>query len=165
MICIRPIRADETATARRVICTVAYNIFGFDGSLEDSILHFEASGEYHDLDDLQAHYFENRGLFLAVLDDDRLIGTGAVRRLDETTCELKRMWLLDEYHGKGIGYQIFARLHEFSVQSGYQTMRLQTSHQQARALHFYRRLGFHEIPCYNAETDEISMEMKLLASG
>ena len=72
MIKIRPIHKDEIPAAKRVILTVAYDIFGWDGSLEDSIRYFEASDEFEDMDNLQVHYFENCGLFLAVLDDDRL---------------------------------------------------------------------------------------------
>ena len=45
-------------------------------------------------------------IFLVVLDEDRLVGTGAVRQIDDTICELKRMWLLTEYHGQGIGYRV-----------------------------------------------------------
>ncbi len=158
---IRPILPSEIPAARRIILTVAYNIFGFDGTLEDSIRHYETSGEFLDMEDVQGNYFDNGGLFLAVLDDHKLIGTGAVRKLDESVCELKRMWLLEDYHGQGIGYQVFVQLRDFARQKGYRGMRLQTSPEQTRAIAFYRRLGFYEIPSYNEEIGEISMEIKL----
>jgi putative acetyltransferase len=161
MIQIRPIRIQEIPAARHMILSVAYNIYGWSGTLEDSIRHFEASGEFHDMDEVQSHYFENDGLFLAVLDDDRLIGTGAVRKLNTTTCELKRLWLLEDFHGKRIGYQVFIQLLEFARNKNYRRMRLQTSPEQSRARVFYKKLGFYEIESYNEKVGEISMELKL----
>ncbi|HVN14915.1 MAG TPA: GNAT family N-acetyltransferase [Anaerolineales bacterium] len=161
MITIRPIHPDEIPAAKRIIMTVAYNIFGWDGTLEDSIRHFESVGEYDDMDHVQTHYFENRGLFLAALDDDQLIGSGAIRKWDETTAELKRMWLLEAYHGKGIGFQLFSHLSDFARSQDYKRILLQTSPEQTRAIAFYHKLGFHNIPRYNNEQGEISMELKL----
>jgi putative acetyltransferase len=161
MIIIRPIQAHEIPAAKLVLHTVAYGIFGFDGSLEDSIRYFEAKGALEDMDHLREHYFDNNGIFLAALDGDRVIGSGAIRRLDETTAELKRMWLLNDYHGKGIGYQLATHLFDFARTHGYRRIVLQTSPEQIRAITFYHRLGFYEIPCYNDDLNEISMQFDL----
>jgi putative acetyltransferase len=161
MVVIRPIKPDEIPTAKHVILSVAYNIFGFEGTLEESIRHFEASGELNDMDHVGSHYFEAGGTFLVVLNGEQLIGSGALRRLDGETAELKRMWLLERYHGQGIGYRLINRLIAFARKNGYARIRLQTSPEQVRALAFYRKVGFHEIPCYNDDFDEISMELTL----
>jgi putative acetyltransferase len=161
MFTFRPIRQDEIPAAKRVILTVGYGIFGWDGTLEDSIRHFESSGEFGDMDNLHAHYFDNGGLFLAVLDDDRLVGSGALRKLDDRTAELKRIWLLEAYQGQGIGYRLVMLLFDFARAQGYLCIRLQTSHQQTRAIAFYKRLGFSETPCYNGRQEAVSMEISL----
>jgi putative acetyltransferase len=161
MITIRPILKEEIPAAKRVILTVGYGIFGWDGSLEDSIQYFEKSNEFVDMDNLQTHYFDNSGLFLAALDDDKLIGTGAIRKLDGNTAELKRFWLLDEYHGQGIGFRLVKLLFNFAGAQGFQYIRLQTSPQQTRAIAFYKRLGFVEIPCYNDDKEAVSMGITL----
>lgn len=163
MIRIRPLRVAEVSTIKRLISIVAYDIFGFDGSIEDSLRYFEAAGEYRDIENLESEYFGNRGVFLGAFDGENLIGTGAVRRLDDARCELKRMWLLNEYHGRGIGFMLFKHLQTFALRERYRFMRLQTSPRQVRALHFYERLGFQPIPCYNDEVNEISMEMSISA--
>ena len=155
---------DEITAAKRVILTVGYGIFGWDGTLEDSIRHFEASNEFDDMDNLQTHYFKNGGLFLAVLDGRKLIGSGAIRKLDDTTAELKRIWLLESYQGRGIGFQLINRLFEFALSRGYRRVRLQTSPQQIRAIKFYKSLGFSEIPSYNFENGSVSMEITLNAT-
>lgn len=161
MVVIRPIKQEEIPAVKRVILSVAYNIFGFDGTLEESIRHFEASGEFKDMDEVHSHYFDNQGMFLVALNDGQVIGSGALRRLDDKTAELKRMWLLESYHGQGIGYRLMTQLFDFACANGYARIRLQTSSEQTRALDFYRRIGFYEIPCYNEDTSEISMEMKI----
>jgi putative acetyltransferase len=161
MITIRPIKQTEVPAAKRIILSVAYNLFGFEGTLEESIRHFEALGEFNDMDNVQSNYFEAGGMFLVVLNGEQVIGSGALRRLDGKTAELKRMWLLESYHGQGIGYRLITQLIDFARINGYARVRLQTSPQQVRALSFYREVGFYEIPCYNEDVGEISMEMYL----
>jgi putative acetyltransferase len=161
MIIIRLIRQEEVTTLKRVILTIAYNIFGFDGTLEDSIRYFLAAGKLKEMDDLQANYFDPGGTFLVALNEGQVIGSGALRRLDDQTAELKRMWLLEAYHGRGIGYRLITQLIDFAHKQGFTRIRLQTSPEQARALAFYRRVGFYEIPCYNDGVGEISMELTL----
>lgn len=161
MITIRPIKPDEIPAAKRVMLAVAYNIFGFDGTLEDSIRHFESFGRLKDMDEVQSHYFDNKGTFLVALNGEQVIGSGALCKLDDKTAELKRMWLLEAYHGQGIGYRLISQLIEFGRKSGYIRIRLQTSSEQIRALKFYRKIGFFEIRSYNNELDDISMELPL----
>jgi ribosomal protein S18 acetylase RimI-like enzyme len=161
MITIRPIRQSDVSAVKNLIYSVAYNIFGFDGTLEESIRHHESQGIFQDLEDVEAHYFANRGTFLVAVLNDEIIGSGAVRHQDAHTAELKRMWLLEQYHGQGIGYRLITDLFSFARENGYSHMRLQTSPQQTRALAFYRRVGFKKIPNYTTEANEISMEIRL----
>ena len=113
------------------------------------------------MDNPESHYFDNGGLFLAALNDGSLIGSGAIRKLDTTTAELKRIWLLEAYHGRGIGYKLVTLLFNFAHDRAYQVVRLQTSPQQMRALAFYKKIGFKEILCYNDDKEAVSMEIAL----
>ena len=160
MITIRPAHQEDIPAIKFVIYSVAYNIFGFDGTLEDSIRYHEEIESRPDLEDIQAHYIENGGLFLVALNDEQVIGSGALRKLDEDTAELKRMWLLETYHGQGIGYRLITHLFDFAQDQGYIRIRLQTNPKQIRALNFYRKIGFYEIPCYNEDIEEVSMEFR-----
>ena len=161
MIEIRPIRTDEIPAAKRIVYSVAYRILGWDGTLEDSIEQFEAKGQLTDMDNVQQHYFSNRGLFLAALDAGTLVGTGAVRKIDDATAELKRMWLLEEYQGKGIGYRLITRLFDFARGQGYERIILETSIQQERAIAFYRQIGFIDMQIPDSDEDDLHMEIKL----
>ena len=163
MIQIRRIKPDESAIARRLIYTVAKHVFDDPLSLEEIMEHFDARGILEEMNDIQGNYFENGGTFLVMTDDDQIIATGAIRKLESKTCELKRLWLLPEYHGKGLGYRMMQELLSFARDKGYERIRLETDPvYQKRAVEFYKRLGFYEIPIPNATDDEdILMELSL----
>ena len=162
MIEIRRIKPDEATTAKRVIYRVAHEIFKDPLPLEDSITYHESRGELNDMDDIQQNYLENGGVFLVTVDDAAMIGTGAIQKLEDDICELKRLWLLTTYQGKGLGYRMIQELFAFAREKGYTRIWLQTDAVfQSRALDFYRRIGFYEIPRYIERTDDIAMEMPL----
>ena len=163
MINIRRIKPDEAAAAKRVIYRVAHEIFKDPRTLEDSIAYHESRGELEDMDNIQKNYFENGGTFLVLEDEAQIIGTGAIRQLQDKICELKRLWLLTEYHGKGLGYRMLQELLAVARGMGYERIRLETDAVfQKRAVQFYQQIGFHEIPISNATPDEdILMELSL----
>ena len=162
MIEIRPIQPNEWMQAKRVVYRVAYVIFTGDRPLEEFIAHHESIHELKDMDDIQKNYFENGGIFLGMFQDGEMICTGAIRRLDQETCELKRLWLLTEFHGQGLGYRMLQELLSIAKERGYKRMRLETDPvAQNQALNFYRQIGFYEIPSYSDQTDEVAMEMFL----
>jgi putative acetyltransferase len=159
---IRRIERHEVQIAKELIYRVAHRVFQDTRPLEESMAFYESKGTLDDMDEIQQTYFENDGIFLVVTDDDRIIGTGAIRKLDDTTCELKRVWLLFEYHGQGLGYRMIQELFAFAREKGYQKMRLETDRDsQSRAYELYKRLGFYEIPRYSQHEDETAMELVL----
>jgi len=164
MIKIRHIEPNEIVIAKELIYRVAHRLFQDKRPLEESIAYYEARRQLHDMDDVQRTYFDNDGIFLVITDNERIIGTGAIRKLDATVCELKRVWLLFEYHGRGLGYRMIQELLGFAREKGYQRIRLETDRNgQTRAYELYKRLGFYEISRYDDEEneDDIAMEMIL----
>jgi putative acetyltransferase len=162
MIEIRPVTPDEWMTAKRVVYQVAFVIFGGSRPLEEFIAYHESIHELKDMDDIQKSYFENGGTFLGMFKDREMICTGAIRRLDDGTCELKRLWLLNEYQGKGLGYRMLQELLSIAREMEYKRIRLETDPiAQSRALNFYKQIGFYEISGYSERTDEVAMEMDL----
>jgi putative acetyltransferase len=158
MLTIVPIQPYQIADAKAVISGVAQRIYEPDKSPEEFLKTHEHALE--DVDNVQEYYDGRSGLFLVVLDDNQVVGTGAVRPWQGDIAELKRLWLLEQYHGQGIGYRVVMQLFEFARQCGYKSIRLQTGFQQVRAIAFYKKLGFVEIPNYDPD-DDISMEMAL----
>ena len=161
MINILPIQPHQIMDAKYVISAVAQRIFEPEKTVQEFYDILEEEGELHDVDHYQQDYVEDHGLFLVVLDDGQLIGTGGIKKLEGNTAELKRLWLLEEYHRQKIGYQVVTRLLNFARAQGYKKVRLQTSQRQERAIRFYAQLGFYEIPSYRKSMDNISMEIRL----
>jgi putative acetyltransferase len=116
---------------------------------------------FEDMDQISTQYTEPPGTFLVLLDDGRVVGTGAIRRLDDQTCELKRMWFLPEYRGKGHATKMCELLFEFARSAGYQRIRLDTSPLLLAANKLYQRLGFQPIERYNDGPGTIFMEKEL----
>ncbi|MCE9646208.1 MAG: GNAT family N-acetyltransferase [Chloroflexi bacterium] len=161
MINITPMQPHQIMDAKLVITAVAQRIFEPEKTVQEFYDILEDEDELHDVDDYQHSYGQSRGLFLVVMDDDKLVGTGAVKQLEQDTAELKRLWLLEEYHGQGIGYTVVTQLLDFARSYGYKKVRLQTSQRQERAIRFYTRFGFYRIPSYRKSMDNISMEIVL----
>lgn len=163
MITIAPIQPHQTAAAKLVISMVARTYYGSDKTVQEFAAMLDEENELHDVDHFQHVYSGEKGLFLVALDDDRLVGTGALKPVAQHLAELKRVWLLEEYHGQGIGYRLVMGLFEFARQAGYQRICLQTGTKQKRAIAFYKRIGFVEIPTYNENPydDDISLQIDL----
>ncbi len=161
MINILPIQPHQIKDAKYIISAVAQRIFEPDKTVQYFYDVLEEERELHDVDNFQQEYVDNRGLFLVVMDDKKLVGTGAIKKLEENIAELKRLWLIEEYHGQRIGYQVVSQLLDFARAHGYEKVRLQTSQKQERAVRFYKQFGFYEIPSYRESMDDISMEMGL----
>ena len=159
MITITPIQTYQIAAAKQVIAAVAQRIFEPEKSADEFASILDDEHELQDVDNALQVYAGETGIFLVALDDDRLVGTGAIKPHDQQTAELKRLWLLEEYHGRGIGYQVVMRLFDFARQAGYKRIYLQTSLQQQRAIAFYKRIGFVEITAYSQHPydDDISL--------
>jgi putative acetyltransferase len=162
MITLTPIQPEQAAEARRVIYTVAHQIFNNADSLEETLTRYAQTWPLHDLDDIPGCYFNNGGTFLVLADGGRIVGTGGFWRLEEHICEIKRVWLLSEYQGRGLGYRLMMALLDEARQMGYTTARLETAPAyQPRAYAFYHRLGFYDIPRFGDDPDDVAMEMRL----
>lgn len=159
---IIPLPPERNEEARAVIYAVAHQLFHSDQSLEETVAQLRAEWPIHDLDDIQRSYVEQGGVFLVVVDGGRIVGTGALRRLEDEVGEIKRLWLLPAYHGQGLGYRVMVELIAEARRRGYTRVRLCTSPKyQQRAYLFYKKMGFYEIPRYNDDPDDVSMELDL----
>ncbi len=161
MIAIKRIEPHQAPEAKRLVLTVAREYFQWPESIEEIIKRFDERGELRDMDDIQSQYFDRKGLFLVVLDDGRMVGTGAIRALEGDICQLRRMWLLPPYQRRGIGSRLVEMLFEFARQAGFKTVRLKTDVKQTGAIRFYERLGFRLVARGGSDGNDLTMEMPL----
>jgi len=105
-------------------------------------------GFTEELAQLPGEYARPSGRLFVVLDEERAAGCGALRRLDERTCEMKRFYVRPEFRGRGLGRELIHTLIESAGEIGYLRMRLDTLPSMTAAIALYRTLGFREIPPY-----------------
>ena len=96
--------------------------------------------KYNQLDEIQEA--------LVVYEKNAAIGGGAIRKYDDETVELKRVFVHPEYQGQGIGSRLVSLLIEWAIELGYKRMILETGELLAESCAVYKKLGFEIIPNY-----------------
>jgi GNAT superfamily N-acetyltransferase len=91
---------------------------------------------------------EGNGVFLVALRDDEPLGCGALRRIEERSGEVKRMYVRPQARGLGIGRALLAALEAEARALGLTRLLLETGTRQIEALGLYRQTGFADIPAY-----------------
>ncbi|MEP7126005.1 MAG: GNAT family N-acetyltransferase [Byssovorax sp.] len=86
------------------------------------------------------------GAFVIARANGRAIGCGAVRRIDATTAEIKRMYVAREARGRGVSRRILAALEDEARRIGVTRLVLETGDRQVEAVALYLRAGFERIP-------------------
>jgi putative acetyltransferase len=160
MIKIKPIKQSQIAEAKKVITKSAFDIWKPKIILQEFEQNLIETKEFDDIDNVQKNYFDHNGIFLVLIDNEKVVGTGAIKYLSDDICELKRMWFLKEYQRKGLGFKLAHELIEFAQKQGYRKIRLDVYHPelQQAAVTLYKKLGFYEIEPYNTSNAKLFME-------
>ena len=95
-----------------------------------------------------AHVVPGDGAFLIAYLDDAAVGCGAVRRLDETTAEIKRMYVNPSVRGRGIGRALVGALEREARLVGATRIVLETGTRLASAIKLYEGMGYTRIPLF-----------------
>jgi putative acetyltransferase len=85
-------------------------------------------------------------LFIGCRLDGKLVASGAARLMQDDGCyaEIKRVFVLEDYRGRGLSEQIMRRLEAELHNRGVGLFRLETGILQPEALGLYRKLGYLE---------------------
>ena len=110
------------------------------GVLSEESFEYDPAKDF-DLDKIEDYYLQNRGIFYVGVVDDTIVGTSAVRRMDDGTCEIKRIYVRKDFRKQGFGSALFIQALKFAEEN-YSTVVLKTDARLDGAINLYRRNGF-----------------------
>ena len=116
-----------------------------------------------EISDLPAMYSEPEGCIILSSENAKPFGCVALRKFENETCEMKRLYIPKTYRGKGIGRELAKRIITKAKELGYKKMRLDTIETMKEAIALYKTLGFVEISAYryNPVKEVVYMEKDL----
>lgn len=133
---IRPIEPRDDAAIARIIRTVleSFEMTGEGSAIRD-----------REVDSMNSAYSSPGSRYLVVERDGRTVGGagfGCLNQGDGTIAELRKMYLLPEARGCGMGRRLLSAVLNEARLAGYKTMYLETIHKMAAARGLYESFGF-----------------------
>ena len=147
-------KTDAQVQAARDLFLQYADSLGFD---------LEFQGFSRELAELPGDYAPPAGCILLAAIAAGYAGCVALRPLEKKICEMKRLFVIPAYQGRGIGKALARAVIAEARTKGYQKMRLDTVESMHAAKGLYLSLGFKTIEayCYNPLDNPSYMELKL----
>ncbi|MBH1942137.1 GNAT family N-acetyltransferase [Mobilitalea sibirica] len=132
----------------------------FERCLPESGRIFDPKGVHKSLLNVEKAY--EYFICLKEQESGQIIGTCALKKIDDMKCELKCVYLYKKYHGMGLGTRISQLTLDRAKEQGYREVYLDTiSETSGRAIKMYERLGFINVEKYH-DTVKSDVFMKLI---
>lgn len=117
----------------------------------------------------QGHYdkhniIEELSTVVIAYDNQTAIGCGCFKEFDNTSAEVKRMYVSPSHRGKGISRMILNKIEKWAKEKGYAKTILETGTAQTQAIALYKSSGYIVTKNYGpyiGMTDSICMEKSL----
>ncbi len=110
---------------------------------------------YLKITDEDEHDFYNQFNSIDVLKEvvvtyvsEKAVGCGAIKKFDNSTVEVKRMFVSLDNRGTGVAQKILQELETCAKELGYKKCILETGVRQVEAVKFYKKCGYKIIPNY-----------------
>jgi putative acetyltransferase len=133
---------DFNAVARLMRAFVEWH---YDRHLSDRAIidsYFDLEKFEAELKGLPGNYGPPGGVLLVAEEDNEIAGCVALRDLGGGNCEMKRMFVFPQFHGRGLGVLLGEAIIREARAIGYRRMMLDTGPEQREAQGLYRRLRF-----------------------
>ena len=129
---IRPATNSDSERAKYVVFSV----------LKEYGLQPDSSGIDQDIDLIEETYFCDDGFFGVVEVDGSIVATFGLQKVNTTTCELRKMYLLSCQRGRGLGKKIIEFALAKAKELGYSHVILETASPLKEAINLYKKYGF-----------------------
>ena len=106
------------------------------------------------------NYAKSGGLmWIAVNEDDEVIGTIAIMKKSQKSAELKTFYVDNNYRGNGISKKLYTTAIEYCKKIHINKVFLGTYDRMETAIHFYKNRGFNEVKALRQDEDARFFEM------
>jgi putative acetyltransferase len=134
------------ASLMRAFIDWHYERHSSDRHIIDS--YFDPAAFEAELKGLPGYFSPPGGALLVAEENGTIVGCVALRQLEGGACEMKRMFVSSDFHGRGVGQALAGAIIERGRELGYSKMMLDTGPEQREAQALYRKLGFTEVEPY-----------------
>lgn len=116
-----------------------------------------------ELASLPGKYAPPKGRLYLCFMGEQLVGCVALRPINDSDCEMKRLYVKPEFRGRGLGRVLAEKIITESKKIGYKEIFLDTLTSMKSAINLYKSLGFKksEPYCFNPENDAVFMSLIL----
>ncbi|MFC4872713.1 GNAT family N-acetyltransferase [Negadavirga shengliensis] len=94
--------------------------------------------------------------------EDEIVGTVALKKMDESQYELIKMGVLPQAQGKNIGFLLGKAALELAKSKGAKKVVLYTNSILAPAVGLYRKMGFRAVPIEPGKYDRCDVKMEVV---
>ena len=98
-----------------------------------------------DITDISKYYMDNNGDFEVVEFRGNIIGSYGIYKINEETCELRKMYLKQNFQGLGLGNIMIENSIKMAKSLGYKRITLQTNSLLYKAIKLYKKYGFEDL--------------------
>ncbi|WP_373077302.1 GNAT family N-acetyltransferase [Zhongshania sp.] len=139
MIKISPIRAHEDPAIAQIIVDVGAEFGAIGEGYGPSDAEVSCMSQYY--------LREQNAMYLVATVDGQIVGGCGIAPLAdlERTCELKKLFLLPEARGLGIGKKLVMECLHFAKERGFSQCYLDTLANMTKAISLYEKLGFEHL--------------------
>lgn len=94
----------------------------------------------------EKYIIEPGGNIFFVRENDRILGTVALMKMEEGVFELTKMAVSPDARGKNIGQQLMQFALDYAKKQGWERLIIYSNRKLENAIHIYKKFGFKEIP-------------------
>lgn len=94
----------------------------------------------------QKYILDPGGMIFFVMDNEKIVGTVALMKMEEGVFELTKMAVSPEYQGKKIGQKLMEHTLDFARKQGWNHLIIYSNRKLENAIYIYQKYGFREIP-------------------